>query len=100
MLGFGGKVIVLPFVSDSLPSLLNRAINILLLPFLISFVRKITRSDRVARLVLRDDVGQSVNGIGEIHPCLVAAIGWLCPEVFDALEIRTASASGTAKIKE
>ena len=89
---FGDKVLVFPIVSDSLPSLPNRAINILLLPFPISFVRKITRSKRVARLVLRDAVGQSVDGIGEIHARLVAGVDWLRSEVLDALEIRTAQA--------
>jgi hypothetical protein len=38
-------------------------------------------------------VGKSVNGIGEIYPCVVAAIDWLRAEVLDALEIRSALTS-------
>ena len=59
-LSFGDRSQVFPLVSDSLPSLPNRAINIFLLPLPISVVRKITRSKRLPRRVLRDAVGQSV----------------------------------------
>src|ERR1700722_7230429 len=76
--------------SDSLPSLLDRPINILFLAFSISFVRKITRGEGVARFVLRYAVGQSVDGISEIHARLVAAVDRLRAEVLDAFEIRKA----------
>src|ERR1700730_3539316 len=65
MLSLGEKIIGLPNWLQFAPSLVNRPINILLLSFPTSFVRKITRSDRVARLALRDPVGQSVEGVGE-----------------------------------
>jgi hypothetical protein len=55
-------------------------------------VRKITRSKRVARRILGDAVGQSVDCIGEVHARLVAVVDWLRSEVLDALEIRTAKA--------
>src|SRR5260370_24665298 len=84
--------LVFPIVSDSLPSFPNRAINIFLLPLPISFVRKITRSKRLPRRVLRDAVGQSVDCICEIHARLVAVVDWLRSEVLDALETTTAQA--------
>src|SRR5229473_6404670 len=83
------RSLAFPVVSDSVPSLPNRAINIILLPLPISFVRKITRTKRVARRVLRDAVGQSVDCIGEIHARLVAFVDWFRSEVLDAFEIRT-----------
>src|SRR5579859_7108298 len=90
-LSFGDKIFSLS-VSDSLPSLPNRAINIFLLPLPISFVRKVTRSKHLPRRVLRDAVGQSVDCIGEIHARLVAVVDWLRSEVLDALETTTAQA--------
>src|SRR5260370_4000904 len=89
--------LVFSIVSDSLPSLPNRTINILLLPLPISFVRKITRSKRLPRRVLRDAVGQSVDCIGEIHARLVAAVDSLRSEVLDALETTTAQARASER---
>ena len=63
-----------PMVPDSLTGFLNRAINIPLLSFSISFIRKITRGERVARHILRYAMGQSVDSIGEIHAGVVAAV--------------------------
>ncbi len=91
------RSLLFSIVSDSLPSLPNRAINIILLPLPISFVRKITRTKRVARRVLRDAVGQSVDCIGEIHARLVAFVDWFRSEVLDAFETRTAQASTPAR---
>ena len=81
------RAVVFPI--NPLQSLFNRTINIRLLPFPISFVGQITRSERVARRALRDPVGQGVHGIGEVHASLVAAVDRLPAKVLDAFEVRT-----------
>jgi hypothetical protein len=86
------KSLAFVIVSDSLPSLSDRPINILFLAFSISFVRKITRGEGVAGFVLRYAVGQSVDGISEVYSGVIAAIDRLRAEVLDAFEIRKAQA--------
>src|ERR1700676_4358197 len=81
------RSLVLPNGSDSLPSLPNRAINILFLPFDISFVRKVARGDRGPNLAFCDAVSKRVHGVREIGPRVVACVVRLRSEVLDALEI-------------
>lgn len=84
--------LVFPIVSDSLPSLLDRAINILFLSFHISFVRKVARGDRGPNFAFCDAVSKRVHGVREIGPRVVAGVARLRSEVLDALEITTVQA--------